>query len=113
MSEATLLPLTPGLLASAMMRHDHAVFAPWFENDPIHALLGRPEERIPDAMQDVLRIYDALAAGQPADPQTSEEFLGSGFYAPERETNYAACLDAYGMRATAIALIMDRDHIAG
>lgn len=102
-----ILPLTPGMLSSAMMRYNHAVFMPSFgeDADPISRMMGTPEERIPRALDAVLAKYDQAVSGSLADVQLLEEFTGTGFYRPESEQSYVAALDQFhGM----LALVLDR-----
>lgn len=100
-----LLPLTVGLLVSAMVRRDHGLFAPYFPDDPFGSLGGPPETRIPEAMDAVVEIYHAAAVGRTlatvTERQVAEEFFGEGFYRPEGEEGYASLLDAYGLRRMA------------
>lgn len=104
-----ILPLTPGLLASAMLRHDHGVFAP-YSDDPIGRLLGTPEQRIPKVIDRVLASYDEAASGNLADVQLLEEFTGSGFYRPDKEEGYVRTLDQHpGMLAIALDRLASRN----
>jgi hypothetical protein len=102
--------MTPGLLASMMMRSNHAVFMPYFEDDIISRIaIGRPEERIPKGIDQAISDHEDAVAGTLTDVQILEEVTGRGFYAPDREEGYAAMLDAFpGMLALAIDRIARR-----
>jgi hypothetical protein len=102
-----MYPLTPGLLASMMMRRNHAVFMPRIgEGDVINLMvIGQPEDRIPKAIDQALDLYDQAERGTLGDAQVLEEVVGTGFYSPEREEGYVATIDQFpGM----LALAMDR-----
>ena len=101
----TLFPLTPGLLASAALRANHAVFMPDF--DAISSFIMRPwMERIPEALEDSLAAYKEAKAGTLSDLQILEEFNGNGFYQADREDMYLAMLRKFpGMREKAEILI--------
>ena len=105
-----VLPMTPGLMASMMMRRNHAVFMPFFEDDVLNLMvIGRPEDRIPRAIDHALADYALAEEGRLADVQILEEVTGTGFYSPEREEGYVAMLDAFpGMLAVAIDRIARR-----
>lgn len=105
-----VLPMTPGLLASMMMRSNHAVFMPYFEDDIINRIaIGRPEERIPLAIEQAVSDHADAVRGTLRDVQILEEVTGRGFYTPEREDGYVAMLDAFpGMLALAIDRIARR-----
>jgi len=107
----TLLELTPGLLSSAMIRNNHAVFMPASDpTDAIAMIIGAPEVRIPKTMDRVLRAYDEAENGNLKDMQLLEEFTGTGFYRPDLENGYAATLDAFpGMLALALDRIAARE----
>lgn len=101
----TLLPITPGLLSSAMIRRNHAVFMPG-GNDPISRLMGSPEERITSTMDEVLDMYDQARLGRLSDSQMLEEFTGAGFYRTQLEESYIRALDQFhGMLARAMERI--------
>ncbi len=88
-------PLTIGLVMSAAMRSDHSMMAPYDDEDIMSKVLGAPEKRIPKVAEKVISSYRSLAAGESCDPQIAEEFLGQGFYSPEKEASYAGFLDPY------------------
>jgi len=112
-----LQPLSVGLLVSALMRYDHGLFAPYFPDDVIGGLQGPPEERIPIAIDEVIGIYDKIAAGAELETvterQVAEEFTLKGFYSPAREDGYAVTLDGYGLRGLAEERIAHRGPVAG
>lgn len=102
----TMLPLTPGLLASAMMREDHAVFAPWFEGEMFSEILGRPEDRIARAIERIVALYTGAAQGMKIEAGVLEEFEGRGFYATALEDRYRSALEKQpGMMEVAVAAI--------
>lgn len=80
---------------SASMRSDHSMMAPYDERDIMSKVLGSPEKRIPKIAEKVISSYRSLVAGESCDPQIAEEFLGQGFYSPEKEAAYASALDPY------------------
>jgi hypothetical protein len=97
----TLHPLTPGLLASAAMRADHAVFMPDVDWGPAFAMLPW-NERVPAGLESARQAYDMAVRRRLSDLQVLEEFEGRGFYSPDREDHYLAVLDGFpGMRALA------------
>lgn len=105
--------LSLGLLASATMRLDHGLFAPWHPDDVFGCADGPPEKRIPEKIGEVIEIYDRLHAGEPPENVTErqllEEFEGEiGFWRPEREDSYAEAFEPYALTALAIARIGDR-----
>lgn len=106
-----ILPLTPGLLASMMMRGNHAVFMPRIEEDDIINLMviGQPEKRIPKEIAEAIRLYTLAEADGLTDVQILEEVLGTGFYATDREEGYVAMLDQFpGMLGIALDAIAAR-----
>lgn len=107
-----LLPLTPGLVASALLRYDHGLFAPQFEGDIFSHLNGDPKDRMPELIDRIVAIYDDTSTGgdlpNVTEQQVAEEFTGDGFYRVEAEENYAAMLDQYGARAYATEVIGHR-----
>lgn len=88
--EKNLLPLTTGLVASMMLRADHAVFLP-AEMSAVSMMFGDrgdPAKRIPEAITRAVRAHGEAALGRLADLQILEEATGEGFYAPVREEVY-------------------------
>ena len=106
-----VLPLTPGLLASMMMRQNHAAFMPWFGDDTLMEMtIGRPETRIPKGIEKAIEMHRLALTGELADVQILEEVTGKGFYAVDHEEGYVAMLDQFpGM----LALALDRIAAAG
>lgn len=107
-----VMPLTPGMLVSALMRYDHGLFAPYFEDDVLCQMRRHPQETIPKAIKDVIEIYDEVTRNAELDTvtkrQVAEEFTQQGFYTPGNEDGYASTLDIYELRAFATTSIGDR-----
>lgn len=80
---------------SAVLRSDHSILAPYDEQDIMSKVLGSPVVRIPKIARKIIEAYRSLAAGNDCDPQIAEEFLGQGFYRPEKEEEYAGALAPY------------------
>lgn len=99
--ENVVLPLTLGLLASAMMRRDHGVFLP----PHLRFMPERPWRTGMVADMDVIMArWDAARKGLLADAQILEEFEGRGFYSREAEATYACAFDEFpDMREIAIS----------
>jgi len=91
-----LLPLTPGLVISAMLRFNNGLFAPHDPDCVIMRAIGSVEDRISAALPYVLTRYDAQKVQTVSDLQIAEEFEGTGFYRPEKEQEY---IDMLGGRA--------------
>lgn len=89
-----LLPLTPGLLASAMIRTDHAVLMPNVDMG-LPIVVEPAETRIPKAMDEVITLYGAATRGEPTPASVMEEFRGKGFYHPKRERSYTDALSEF------------------
>lgn len=108
-------PLSIGLLVSALMRYDHGLFAPYNPEDALSRMVGDPRDRIPNAINEVIAIYDRLDAGvEPetvTERQVAEEFLLEGFYDAGREADYAGALDPLGLTSLAIDRIGDREAV--
>lgn len=68
---------SPGLLASMAMRYDHGIF---LSPDPRSSLLPVSEEAR------ARRISSTISTMR----QLHEEVVGTGFYSPDRETQYAS-----------------------
>jgi hypothetical protein len=92
-SKPVLLPLTPGLMMSAMMRYDHAILmsSSTFLNITIEPIAIR----VARAISIVILIYEAASRGEIIDAQVCEEFFGEGFYSIASEGNYTRYLDNY------------------
>ena len=79
-----LLPKNPpiGLLMSMAMRHDHAIGAPGYYDQPIFSRqrgLISHRDRVNLTIQEMGKLY--------------EEVAGHGFYRPSREKEYAKRLE--------------------
>lgn len=70
---------TPGLLMSMAVRYDHALGMPGFYDQ---TLFGKKVSDIDHAE----RLRQAISTMR----QLHEEVVGTGFYKPEREAEYAA-----------------------
>lgn len=89
-----MLPLTHGIIASAMLRSNHGVFMNG--DDPVMAIfMGDPEQRTRDALRTVLDEYDRACRGEPVDVQIMEEYDGTGFYRTDLEAQYAGMLNSF------------------
>jgi hypothetical protein len=82
--------MTTGLLASAMLRSNHAVFMkgnllPGMNKDVVESNI---RYRIKKTMDNVIEKYKLAINGELNDIQILEEFTGEGFYSPVREESY-------------------------
>lgn len=98
---AALLPLTLGLLASAMQRRDHAAFlTPELRFWPGRAWRA---DMVRD-MDRIMAMWDAAKRGELRDAQILEEFEGAGFYRTDREDHYSGLFAGFaGMQEIAIS----------
>lgn len=90
MKKTKLYPMTTGLLASAMLRSNHAVFMkgnllPGMDKDIVESNL---HYRMKRTMDNVIEKYKLAINGKLNDIQVLEEFTGEGFYSPTREESY-------------------------
>ena len=99
--KATLLPLTLGLLASAMQRRNHATFLP----PHLRFMPDRPwRPGMVRAMDEIMVKWDQARCGSLHDVQIMEEFDGTGFYRPEHEDHYAGMFAGFdGMAEIALS----------
>lgn len=99
--ERAVLPLTLGLLASAMQRRNHAAFLP----PELRFWPDRPwrEDMVGD-MDRIMAMWAAAKRGEFHDTQILEEFVGTGFYNPDCEERHSGLFAGFeGMQEIAIS----------